>query len=116
MAVDYSVQGAVSVRPADTTQAIDNDSFVVQDTESEFISQVYSIANLAVDQVIALGPLAAAAMLYIVSDQEVTFKLNGDLVGFPAKVFILQSTAITAITVSNASGALATIRVVATGS
>jgi hypothetical protein len=72
------------------------------------------VANGASDQPIALGPLTTAELVLALSDQVVTWKINGSI-AIQAGRLLLAGAAVTSLTVSNASGSDANIEIVMLG-
>lgn len=72
---------------------------------------VLQVPNGANNQVVSLGGLTTATTVLMISDQPLTVKLNGEATGHVCQYMLLTSAAITAITLSNASGVAATPRI-----
>jgi len=73
----------------------------------------FEVANGASDASILPGNITTVDVLYIESDQTVTYELNGAdtrITLDPQKAHILFGTAVTAITISNGSGATANMK------
>jgi hypothetical protein len=91
----------------------------ISDTISQFSRPSLAIADATVDQVISL-PAASCDYLLVFVDQIVTLKINGDAgksfkptaSGKKTCVLVMRG-AITALSVSNASGATANVDVIA---
>lgn len=75
----------------------------------------YSIADAAT-VALAFGPVTTAHYVLIKSDRQVTVKLNGDSTGFAlgttsasGSFVVIPATSVTSISITNASGAAATL-------
>ena len=83
----------------------------------EFIGQMYmEVENGAADAAMSLGPLTTAYSLAVVSDQIVSVKPNGSLTALTLRAnepIVLPG--ITALTISNSSGATAKVQYIAAG-
>lgn len=81
----------------------------------EQFSQYMEVADAVTDQAVSLGPLTTAQLVLILSDKTVSFKLNGSVTALACTSLLLTNAAVTAITVTNASGATASLRIVLLG-
>jgi len=88
---------------------------VQSEAHDEAKSELMEVANNTVDAAIPLGGLTTVEALLIISDQDVSFKINGGNTGVPCKSLMLWGCAITALSISNASGETANVRVLMTG-
>lgn len=91
-----------------------NFSDIADEAHDEAQMQYMEVAIGATDLAVPLGGLTTAEALDIISDQIVTLKINGGA-GFPCKSLTISGAIITAITVSNSSGVLANLKLVAVG-
>ena len=64
---------------------------------------------------VPLGGLTTVEAILAISDYEVSYKINSAAVGVATKMLCMRGCAITALTVSNASGSMASIRFVLAG-
>src|SRR5437879_2818719 len=90
---------------------------IINDTQTltavdfdEATGQELTIATGVSNAAVSLGGLTTATTLAMFSDEPVTVKLNGEATGHLCANLLLTSAAITAITLSNASGSTATVR------
>lgn len=72
--------------------------------------QFLSLVNGTVDQVISLGLVSTATLVMLISSQPITVKLNGAATGLLLTNLVLTGAAVTSMTISNASGSTANIR------
>lgn len=83
----------------------------------EFVGQMYmEVVNNTTDEAVSLGPLTTAYAVAMVSDQVVSIKPNGSLTALTLRAnepIVLPG--ITALTISNSSGATAKVQYVAVG-
>ena len=92
------------------------DSVEVQDeAHDEAKSEFMEVANGSTDLAVPLGGLTTVKALLIISNQDVSFKINGGNTGVQVKTLFLRDCAVTALTVSNASGSTADVRILAVG-
>ncbi len=78
----------------------------------------FELANGASNLTVELGDVTTGEVFYLRSNQSVTYRLNGSTLDIPLTIDVTLSyafalffgTAITALTMSNASGSTATIR------
>lgn len=89
--------------------------------ETEMGWQAYQIATATTDQAIAFNlstGITTIDILYMASDQALTYKINGSATACTLDangVVVLWGTAITALTVSNASGSTANFKILIGG-
>ena len=78
----------------------------------------YPVVTATTDGAIALGSITTADIFYISSDQAITYKLNGSATAVTLDAnchHIYMGTAITALTVTNASGSTAYLDILFAG-
>jgi hypothetical protein len=95
-----------------TTVKVINDSLALSATPFNADAQaVLSIASGVSNQAVSLGSLTTVTTLLMISDQPLTVKLNGEATGHLCQNLLLTGSAITGVTLSNASGFTATPRI-----
>jgi len=92
-----------------------NTNDIADEAHDEAQMQYMEVANGATDLAVPLGGLTTVEALSIVSDQSVSFKINGGSVGIPCKSLTITGAAITAMTISNASGQIANLKMAMVG-
>jgi len=92
-----------------------NANDLADEAHEEAQMQYMKVAIGAVDLAVPLGGLTTVEATNIVSDQVVSFKINGSTVGVSCRSLTISGATITALTVSNASGVLANLKLVAVG-
>jgi len=102
-------------RSGQTTNIAYDSQTLADEAHDEHDARTEEIPDNTSDQAITLGPLTTIQAVLVISDQPVTFKINGDSNGFEARGFLAWGAAITAMTVSNASGKLAVLRLIRVG-
>jgi len=96
------------------TPVMYNANDLADEAHEEAQMQFMEIAIGAVDLAVPMGGLTTIEAIDLISDQVVTLKINGGA-GFPCKSLTISGAIITAITVSNSSGVLANLKLVAVG-
>lgn len=110
-----SLLANVKVIPADKTFAVAfNQAERSELGYSEYAQHSLIIANGASDQAINFGGVVTARIALLTSDQTITFKLNGGA-AIQGRLFLLQEAALTALSVSNASGKDANLQILLIG-
>jgi len=97
---------------SDKTQVLDA-LFTLAHDECVYYSN-YEVATGTTDGAISLGPVTTATVVYVKSDQTVTVKHNASAtaITITANGFILLfNTSVTALTVTNASGSTANMKI-----
>lgn len=107
LSTDYSFQVEVSesgVVLAKFLKSLSNGT-----TWTEVTRDRITIATGVSDQAVGLGGCASADMLCIITDQEVSIKLDGSSDAITIESVFISSGKHTAVTISNASGSTATV-------
>ena len=80
---------------------------------SEYIIQQLEVATGTTDGAVSFGGVTTADLIWITSDQDISYKLSGgsSLPVDANKFSLLYGIAATSITVTNASGATAIVRI-----
>lgn len=121
MAVTLEIDASGGIRIVDTAAASGPiwfpGSFVTSLAIAEWVIDRRSVATAVSDQALAFGRVAAAKVLAVVSDQEITLKVNSESTGQTGKKFLLvnEDGDITSATISNASGSTASIDIIIAG-
>lgn len=84
-------------------------------TVTEQNNQTIVVSNGATDQALSLGPVADATGFTLETDETITIKLNGSSDAITVNSILVLYGSVTAITVSNASGSDATLKVMVGG-
>ena len=100
---------------SNATPIIYNVNDLADEAHDEAQTQYMEVANGVTDQVVPLGGLTTVEALSIISDQSVSFKINGGSAGIPCKSLIITGAAITAMTISNTSGQIANLKMAMVG-
>lgn len=111
---DLTLQVTVAKVSTPTTNFISEALALADQAYDESHSSYEEVANGATDQAISLGGLTTAQVVYIASDQTVSFKINGSIAIVAKQVFLIGA-AVTSLSVSNASGSQANLDVVLLG-
>ena len=80
--------------------------------------QILSVTTGSTDIALAFGAVTTADILYIYSNQQISYKLNSSATAITVdadKPHLLYGTSVTALTYTNASGSTATIRILLAG-
>ena len=80
--------------------------------ETEYLVQRIQVANATTDSALSFGGVTTADVFYIASDQQITYKLSGGATAATLDangLHLLYGTAVTACTVTNASGSTANL-------
>lgn len=75
----------------------------------QFQPLLIQIPNLAVDQAINLNAIQGEKLV-LLSDQTISVKLNGSATALQCKMLFLDGAAVTSLSISNASGSVANVR------
>ena len=97
------------------TPVMYNSNDIVDEAHDEAAMQYMEVASGATDLTIPLGGLTTVEAIDLISDQAISLKINGGTVAVGCKSLTLIGCAITALTVSNSSGALANLRIAMAG-
>jgi hypothetical protein len=114
----YTIQKNASVRVMNDENAeIISQPFTITDDIDEYINQVIQIPDATTDFVFPLTGIASASTIYIVTDREISIKIN-NTVPLPTtaitikNVFMLSSSGITTLHISNSSGSVANVKLI----
>lgn len=113
MAIEGKISAVISL--LNGTKTITTESIAPSITANEQMSSSFTVAIGAVDAPISLGPIASAKLIWFSSDQELTLKLNGSVIGITTKSLLMTGAAVTSITASNGSGVIANVTLIAVG-
>lgn len=91
------------------SRIMDIEETLSDDTVSQFQPLLIEIPDGASDQVINLNGIEPDKLL-ILSDKEISIKINGSSTAIAVKKLFLDETNITSLSVSNSSGETATVR------
>lgn len=91
------------------SRIIDIDESFSDVTIDQFQPLLLQIPNGAVDQAVQLNGIEGEKLV-LLSDQTISVKLNGSATAIQCKMLVLDGAAVTSLTVSNASGQVATVR------
>jgi hypothetical protein len=111
MALTQQLDLQLKVRNYGTSQPVVGEELSLIATHDELATHVVEVANGVTDQAISLGALTTAVTVLLISDTAITFKVNGAAVGVACKTLLLTAAAVTSLSVSNASGAAAVLRI-----
>ena len=119
MAVTIEVDGS-GVRIVDTAAnfgAIFGPSLVTSLAVAEWVLDRRSVLTAVTDQALGFGRVAAAKVICVVSDQEITLKVDGETTGHLGKKFLLvnEDGDFTSATITNASGSTAIVQYLIAG-
>ena len=102
------VDGSTTVLTANAVGSDVNDS-------DELNTQIIDVPTGSTDIVVALGEVTPATTILLEANQPMSVKINTSTVAVPFKALALVGTSITALTVSNASGNAAKLKVTLKG-
>jgi hypothetical protein len=98
-------------RSGNTTKFINESLSLANIDFDEATSQVVEVPDAAVDQAVNLAGLTTIQTLLVISDRALSYKLNGASVALAFKNLLVTDASLTALSLSNASGGMATVRV-----
>ena len=75
------------------------------------VAQVLTLPDATVDEAVEFGGVTTAETVLIVSDVEISVKVNGAAAGIAGTMFLFTGASITELEISNASGGDALVRV-----
>lgn len=113
MALDVTSQVSTSFKRGTTIVASDISSYAASSAEMVILD--YAIADQVSDQSVGLGPIAAADFMLLISDRQVSVKINGALAAVACKQLVLTGSNVSSLSISNASGGTANLRIFMTG-
>jgi len=116
MPVTQQLDLQLKMRNYGTSQPIAGEELSEIADHDELVTQMVEVADAASNQAISLGGLTTAETVLLVSDTPITFKVNGAADGVACTILLLLEAAVTSLTVSNASGQAAIVRVHLAGS
>lgn len=109
MAFDLTTSWTYTIEDGTTTVGYLADA-VTDEDHDEIHGGADEIATGVSDQAISLGGITTVEAMILKSDFAISLKLNGITTAIACKAFAIRGAAITAITMSNASGSTATVR------
>ena len=113
MQTDYSL--ALTIKDGASTALAATATGSLPQRSNELDSAVIEIATGGTDVVIPLGEVTPVKDVLLDSDQPLSIKINTATVAIPFKALALLDTTITALSVSNASGNVAKLKVTLKG-
>ena len=115
--IEIDAGGVRIVDTASKTGPVYGPSIVTSLAVAEYVLQRRSVATGVSNQALDFGTVAAAKVLWVVSDYEITLKVDGESTGHPGKKFILinEDGDFTAATITNASGSTAIVEYLIAG-
>ncbi len=113
MQTDYAL--GLTIKDGSTTTLAATATGSEPDRSNELSSSVIEVPTGTIDMVVPLGEVTPAKDILLDSDQELSVKINTSTVAIPFKALALVGTSVTALTVSNASGNLAKLKVTLKG-
>jgi hypothetical protein len=113
MQTDYAL--GLTIKDGASTVAAPVATGSIPNRSNELSTQVFEIPTGSTNIAIPLGEVTPVLDLLLESDQPLSVNLNTSTVAIPFKVLALVDTNITALTVSNASGNLAKLKVTLKG-
>ena len=113
MQTDYSL--ALTIKDGASTALAATATGSLPERSNELASTVIEIPTGSTDIVIPLGEVTPVKDVLLDSDQPLSVQINTATVGVPFKALALLDTSITVLSVSNASGNLAKLKVTLKG-